>query len=269
MFSSANANYYKIMKLIILYSALISCMLMLGGCEQMASQENEKSILTINDIAYNVNKKLGFTVYISENERYVPYLVLTNDYNGRVLLLREYLLSEPYCIKDVNWEGSGGSYYPESDVDLFLNKEYISTIPISIQNVIFETEVIVTTAKSLQKGGGFAETEKIKRKAFVLSATELGIKSGMANTEGKSLKYFKDTSDLIATDENGESHIYWIRTPYLVDDIKTWTVSYDGSWGSCPVALKQMIRPAFCISKDATIKEISDIIDGRTVYVLE
>ena len=235
----------------------------------MIKQNDENGKLTINDIVYDVNKNSNYTVYVRENEKYVPYLVLTNDYNGNILLLRKYLLDNFFCIRDVDWEGSGGSYYPGSDVDSFLNNEYLFKLTQSTQDIIFETDIIVTTEKSLQMGGGFSEIEIIRRKIFILSATELGVKSGMANIEGKLLKYFKDADNLLATDENHEPQIYWMRTPYLVDDIKTWSVSYDGSWGSCPVALKQMIRPAFCVNMNTVIKERSDIIDNKIVYVLD
>lgn len=248
---------------------LTICMLFLWGCVQMLPRTEKGHNLTVNDIAYDVNKKSGHIVYINEYDKYVPYLVLTNNYNENVLLLRKHLLFETLHIKNVNWEGSGGSYYPDSDVDFFLNEEYLSGFTQSVQDIISETEIIVTTKESLQKGGGFSETEKIKRKIFILSSTELGIKSGMANTEGKTLKYFKDTNNLLTTDENGKPQVYWTRTPYLVDDIKTWTVSYDGTWGSSPVALKQAIRPAFCVGRNITIKERSDIINNETVYTLD
>jgi len=225
--------------------------------------------LSISDIAYDVNKKLGYTVYIAENEQYVPYLVLTSNYNGSALLLRENILSDAFCIRDVNWEGSGGSYYPGSDVDSYLSGEYLLRFTQFVKETMAETEIIVTTKRSLQKGGGFEETEKIKRKAFILSAAELGIKSGMANTEGNLLKFFKNAKSLAAVNEKGETQVYWTRTPYLVDDIKTWTVSYDGSWGSCPTALKQMIRPAFCVNRDTIVSKRNDIISKKAVYVLD
>ena len=225
--------------------------------------------LTINDLAYDVNKNLGFTVYVSENGKYEPYLVLTNDYDDNVLLLRKHVLQEPFRIKkDANWHGSRGSYYPKSEVDFFLNNSFLQVFAQSVLNIISETNVVVTTEKSLEGGGGFSETEIIKRKVFVLSVTEFGIKSGMANKEGKVLKYFKDSNSFIATNDVGEPQIYWTRTPYLVDDIKTWTVSYNGSCGSCPVQLEQRVRPAFCVSRNTLVTEQQDVIEGQNVYVL-
>lgn len=42
--------------------------------------------MTIHDIAYDVNEKWGYTVYLEENGEYVPYLVLSGDYGGNVLV---------------------------------------------------------------------------------------------------------------------------------------------------------------------------------------
>ena len=48
----------------------------------------------IADISFENNPHLGYTVYVMENGRYIPYLVLTHDYNGYTLLLRKHLLDE-------------------------------------------------------------------------------------------------------------------------------------------------------------------------------
>ena len=48
---------------------------------------------TIGSIAYNVNKK-NYVVYIKENNKYVTYIVLDNNYNNtnNTLLIRENVL---------------------------------------------------------------------------------------------------------------------------------------------------------------------------------
>lgn len=53
--------------------------------------------LTLEKISYDKSKE-NPVVYIKENGEYVPYLVLTSDYGGNVLLLRENVLPEemPY-----------------------------------------------------------------------------------------------------------------------------------------------------------------------------
>jgi hypothetical protein len=49
---------------------------------------------TLRNIAYDVNRKYGYTVYLHEQSGYFPYLVLTGNYNGSALLLRKYLLDQ-------------------------------------------------------------------------------------------------------------------------------------------------------------------------------
>ncbi len=48
----------------------------------------------LSDLAYDVNEAFGYTVYIEENGKPTPYLVLTNNYEDNVLLLRKRLLDE-------------------------------------------------------------------------------------------------------------------------------------------------------------------------------
>ncbi len=55
---------------------------------------------TISDIAYDRIFRSDYTVYIKENDEYAPYLVLTNNYNGNTLLLRQYLLDETRAYKE-------------------------------------------------------------------------------------------------------------------------------------------------------------------------
>lgn len=247
---------------------LILMISILSGCSRL-SVRIEEVTSTINDIAYNVNRSLGYTVYIKEYNEFVPYFVLTNYYDGKTLLLRKYLLRDEMMMKNVSWEGSGGSHYIGSIIDKYLNNEFLSRFSSKMRDTICNTNITVTTRYSIQKGGGLYETEVIPRKIFLLSSTEVGIKSGMTNKEGKPLEYFSDVDNLAAIDEIDENpYIYWLRTPYLVDDIKMWTISYDGSYGRCPVALKQRLRPAFCLNSSTPIMESREIIENSTVFVL-
>ncbi|MCL2400815.1 MAG: hypothetical protein FWC91_13855, partial [Defluviitaleaceae bacterium] len=101
--------------------ACIVSVLVISGCSSMTKEE----VTVISDIAYDINPHLGYTVFISENGRYVPYLVLTNNYNGNTLLLRKYLLDElmPYYPYETGTWGSA-SYYGDSPLGHFLNDEF-------------------------------------------------------------------------------------------------------------------------------------------------
>jgi len=77
-------------------------------------------------------------IYIKENGEYVPFLVLSNDYvNGSVLLLRQEILPEDHRMNRYS------SYYNGSEIDKWLNEEYIESFG-AVQSVIKETELTIT-----------------------------------------------------------------------------------------------------------------------------
>ena len=51
----------------------------------------------LRDLAYDKDKRLGYTVHIKEDGKLVPYLVLAKNYigQGNVLLLRKHLVDPP------------------------------------------------------------------------------------------------------------------------------------------------------------------------------
>ena len=58
---------------------------------------NNKSVKEIADIAYdrNIFSDEVKMVYIKENEEYVPFMVLTNNYDGNTLLLWKKSYDQP------------------------------------------------------------------------------------------------------------------------------------------------------------------------------
>lgn len=69
--------------------AFIVGLLLLGGCSEMQLQKEEEYGKTISDIAYVVNTQEECLVYIKESKSFEPYLVISPDYGGNVLLLRK------------------------------------------------------------------------------------------------------------------------------------------------------------------------------------
>ena len=56
--------------------------------------ESKNQSLTIGDIAYDKNNSNRYRIYLKENENLIPFFVLTSDYDGYCLILREFLLDE-------------------------------------------------------------------------------------------------------------------------------------------------------------------------------
>ncbi len=229
--------------------------------------------LTIEKLAYDESKNNSI-VYLCENNEYVPYLVITSNYDGSTLLLRQYVLPElmPYEEHGELWaRNEYGSYYEESSIDEFLNTEFWDSLSEKTKEIIVDSTIEVTDIESYDEWN--YKTHEIERKIFLLSSVELGVEGldGYTTTkEGAPLKYFKNTDYEAkkACFQDGEVCPYWTRTPELWE---TCTVIMIGNsmMGSCTADISSGIRPAFCVSNQTVVKESSSIIEGEIVYVIE
>ena len=250
--------------------------------------------IVLHDIAWDVNPKHGYTVYILEAGEYVPYLVLTTDYNGdgHVLLLRKYLLDEMMIFnylddeipKDLTWSIDFlPSYYRTSKIDTFLNGEFLDRLS-SIEGIIVTSNIVVTHIYSIGRTGRRSQT--IERKVFLLSLMEVvGIENRISVVEGRHLEYFRvrwqifgdrrqDAMNLrIATTVDGEHHFWWLRTSMNAGANIIYAITSRGGLGGGDVGSQMLghpqrgVRPAFCLPRDVPIKEVE--MDGRMVFVLD
>ena len=278
--------------------ALMICALVLGGCDGMIWQERDRrpppeSPNTLNDIAWDVDERLGYTVYILEDGEYAPYLVLTNDFNGsgNVLLLRQYLLDELRAYRYLDERGHFGvgvvaSYYEDSAIDDFLNSEFYDKLPLYVMNKIIDSTIRITAIESIGIGGH--RTISIYRKIFLLSWIEVNGNVGrhmsrINVSEGTELEYFSERGLRIAYHSNGEAGNWWLRTPSIADMNVVAVVTYTGMTGNAPInqlvraditrgerAVVEAlagVRPAFCLPRDTPIKERE--LNGEMVFVLD
>lgn len=245
---------------------LISIFCLASGCVQPSDRSDNN--LRLKDIVYNNNED-DFTLYIKENDDYVPYIAISDDYGGGVLVVRKYLLDEHTYFNAQKSQGSAGGYYPNSNVDRYLNDIFLVQLSTTMQEAILQTPIEVSTINSVTHGGFVRDTETITRKVFLLSATEMNIKSGMACKEGEALSYFKGEKNFVACKDDGIADAYWLRSAYLWDDIQAWSVGADGKYGGSSVSLSYFLRPAFCLDKDTQIKTNIDVIPEKTVYTIE
>ena len=213
---------------------------------------------TISSIAYNgFENKDNYRVYIKEYDRYVPFLVIDNEYApGSTLLLREEILSEERRMNDYS------SYYKDSEIDIFLNGLYYDALK-EIHNLIKNTSVEIIKDEAIGSTG--EGTENINRNVFLLSEKELAYSFGI---EGKKLDYFYKTKNRI-------SHYYgapmsWLlRTPAIGYFSAVLAVTDDGGVSIGNSFSLYGIRPAFCVDSSAKIKKKEGIVYGKEVYVLE
>ena len=240
-------------------------------------------IRTLSDIAYDVNPSYGYTVYIRENNKYVPYLVLTNNYENTnmALVLRKNIIgsgevdtARKNCWEADSYKGtkpfSENHRYDKTKMDYFLNNDFIKLFDTEISSIIDNTNIEIEYLLD--------DSMRIKRKVFLLSTSELGyfkdfdlfklkLTYGYAN-EGKPLKYFKDSNDKRATLEDEKTIVPW------------WTRTYGSSY-YCAVGFDEGlitesstdeyygVRPAFCIPNTTVIEKSNSILSEQNVYVIE
>jgi hypothetical protein len=223
---------------------------------------------TIRDIAYEKNRDdpETYTIYIQEDDVFEPYFVVSDNYNGNCLLVRKFLVNENLVFSYEKSQGSYGGYYPDNEIDKYVNTVYFAKLSSTVQDKVLDTSIVVSTKDGVRSGSGIGKTENVKRKVFILSATELNIKSIMASAEGKPLAYFKNTENLVAYHNVDKAGDYWLRSSYHWDDIQAWMITYNGTCTGAAVSQKLSVRPAFCLQRDAVIQK--ENIGNKTVYVI-
>jgi hypothetical protein len=226
----------------------------------------------VGELAYDVNPKLGYRVYIEESGAYVPYLVVTADYGGSVLLVREHLLATTMPFKENEgheWKQSDyAAYYEDSSIDEYLNTDFYDTFDRSVPDAIVSSWITITDKASMSSTAAITHT--IPRKVFLLSLFELtGMEFDSTVPEGESLQYFMDDYNRrYAALPNGEAHPSWTRTPSTKGTYTVTTIGSNGTIGAEGADVNNGIRPAFCLKESTKVKQRTDIVDGQTVYTI-
>ena len=154
-------KYWKIVCLLWLVLFSSAC-----GDRRPIVAQTQREPKVLQEIAYG-NSREDNRIYLKENNTMTSYLVLTDDYEGYCLLLREYLLDSDYIY---NIAKNKSSYYEGSAIDFFLCNTFWETIDESVQDLIPACEIEITTWDSLGTGG--ETTTTISRQIFLLSFTE-------------------------------------------------------------------------------------------------
>lgn len=251
--------------------ALIAVFLCLSGCSMTDSGDNQEETPpgVLEDIVYSTNVKYDYRVYIKEGDTYVPYLVLSKNYNGNCLLLREYLLADSHIYNNT---GEKASYYENSAIDCYLNEVFVKTLPQDIQEKIVESVIEITDKNSLGVGG--TDILTIKRNVFLLSFTEVNAGYSRTNLdEGTALDYFADKYKRIALYQDGTAGSWWLRTPNTSGKSIVCGVSKEGIVGIGGIYDPNIqggyyngVRPAFCLPNDTKIECV--VIDDVNIFVI-
>lgn len=219
-----------------------------GGCNK--TEESQKVMISkISDLSYSADSGVEPILFLKEKDGYCPYLVLKNNYNGNTLLLRKEVLPASMRISDYN------AYYENSEMDKFLNEEFLAELPKETKDIIKESKIEILDKKCL----GMVEDDviTISRKVFLLSFIELGYaNNGSAGREGSPLTYFKENSNRLAYTTNGtESVSWWLRSADSTYDSCVYAVGPKGELGSTNAFSLNGVRPAFCVDGNLTVEK--------------
>ena len=231
------------------------------------------NIETVEELSYDYVSEEDCIVYIEEDGAYVPYLVLTSDYGGNVLLLRKELMAETRPYKE-NESGLWptyelGSYYEDSDIDFYLNADFIDIIDLSVKEYIVDSNIEITDKASYN--GPDRISTSIIRKVFLLSLEEMAFNGLQHITvqEGTPLKYFEDDyTRRLAFLSDGRDFPYWTRTPELWENYKVVAIGIK-KVGSASAHISNGVRPAFCVKRSTPVVQSTDVVEGETVFVIE
>ena len=248
----------KLCKIIITVFTLVLLILLSVSCFVQPHIKTE-----LHELVYRRRRQDPdeYTVYISENGTFEPYFVIDGNYDGGVLLLRKHVTEERMMFGGVD------GYYPESLIDKYLNTEFIANLPVSVQETILISEILVATTDAYKK----RETEEIARRIFLLSATELNRRrTSTLAVEGEALIYFKHGNPRYGTLRNGINGASWLRSTYFSQAARSM------AWATFPnqtglasyeaTSVELSLRPAFCLPPDTLIGEM--FIDEKLVYIV-
>ncbi len=231
---------------------------LLLGMNFFSACSEKKDISTLSDLAYNKQNKSNHEIYLLENDVYVPYLVITDDYKGNTLLLRRNVLDEPLRINEYY------SYYENSEIDVFLNSIFLNQFN-EIADVIKSVDISIISDDSIGISGD--EKITINRKIFLLSIGELNIDS--VEQEGDSIAFFNEVKNRISYTENGSCVSWWLRTPDTWRVSCTYTIGSNNMLGSANSSDLNYVRPAFCLDSKLPVTISDEIVTGGSCYILE
>ena len=225
---------------------------------------------TLQDLTYYGDTS-ACRVYIEESNALVPYLVLSKEYNGNCLLVREFLLDKMQRYNNIGNPNYLG-YYEDSEIDVYLNNDFYETLSQNIQDMVIDSSIEITAMNSLGVGGKDIIT--INRKVFLLSYAEVNGTTMLSIflREGRPLAFFSRKSNRIACLPSGNADNWWLRTANTASTSLVCAVESDGVIGSGGVRAMGKdnyigVRPAFCLERGIPIQ--LEELNGNKIYVIK
>lgn len=188
----------------------------------------------------------GALITINESGTPVEFYVAKQDYEsglngaGRVLMVRKDIHSNQI------WDSGNVNAYAQSDITVWLNSIYKSTLSTAVQTMIS------TTTFPYTPGNGNSSLSSFTASVFLLSLYELGRTTSYVNNEGSQLpisSYLQNLSQ-------------WTRSPYYNSTISVAFLAANGNiFGDNP-NYSEGARPVFTLPSTA-------LVDGNLALIEE
>ena len=182
---------------------------------------------------------VGSSVWLNENETAAEYIVLAHDYpvSGGTLVMRK------IAIGSITMNASTPTTYVDTDLDVYLNGDFLATLDASVQKCM-----MVVPVTCLDKDSA---ATTVTRKVYLLSRAELG---GTASEEGTAIPYFSDDSRKICYAVDATAVEWWTRTIYYSWTTYFRTVGSDGAFTTQSATGSCYVRPVFTLPGNFKIK---------------
>lgn len=231
---------------------LILPTVLLSGFAAAFAIAHRRENITIGSLAYDTHRnpsKKNSRIYLRENNRYIPYLVLTNHYteDNYALLLREEPIPVPV-------QYGSNNDYDDSEIDQFFENIYLPSLGWEVHTAMEEVVLL----------SQFNSQAKLQRQAFILTAEEMGLTD--CNEFSSALEYFTKPAHRLAY-VNGKPVDLWTRTPGNTPSTAV-VVTSAGTLEKDDTRNHHHIRPALCLSKQVPFYSHSDIFPGVKIRTL-
>ena len=156
------------------------------------------------------------------------------------------------------WHSSDVNKYETSDVDTWLNNDFVGLFDDSVQQLIKQVKI------PYRQNGGTNGTDRsgangLSRKAFLLGGYEVGFTTSdnrYLPVDGAKLAYFESGTGTSANNKriaklSGSAVEWWLRSPYTYDTRYAWFVTSDGGCSYNIASSSRGVRPCIIFSSDA------------------
>ena len=226
---------------------------------------NEQAYVIL-DIVCGNTYNIDCRVYVREGGKYIPYLVIKTENYGEntVLLMREDAYPKEMMFRDCNVFGAGGSYYPGSVIDEFMENELYNMYSDGMQSIIKNVPVKIHSKKYISKfiGPEYAVFETINRHVFALAFSECKSHDLLKECDIEGA-FIPEVLEFPI-----EKYV-WLRSDAFGGD-DTWASQiYNGKVQSNRISMyqEQYVRPVFVVSADEQIRSVNSIIKDMEVFI--